>query len=119
MFAGSLGSSKTYLRHPSAEDLLGLAELSTAVTGCVDDGHNCFHAGCCKTVGHKCYMKDAFGAFCKSSVPAGWLGHELIGHPQPISTTTRTTTRTTTTKAFTITTTENGRQECTGEHQDL
>jgi len=117
MFAGSLGSSKTYLRHPSAEDLLGLVEYSTAATGCVDDGHNCFHAGCCRTVGHKCFMKDAFEAFCKSSVPAGWLGHELLGHPQPIAT-TRTTTRATTTKATTTTATQNGRKECTGEHQD-
>eukprot|EP00419_Tripos_fusus_P058147 CAMPEP_0172927768 /NCGR_PEP_ID=MMETSP1075-20121228/217638_1 /TAXON_ID=2916 /ORGANISM="Ceratium fusus, Strain PA161109" /LENGTH=396 /DNA_ID=CAMNT_0013789043 /DNA_START=209 /DNA_END=1396 /DNA_ORIENTATION=- len=117
MFAGSLGSSKTYLRHPSAEDLLGLVEYSTAATGCVDDGHNCFHAGCCRTVGHKCFMKDAFEAFCKSSVPAGWLGHELLGHPQPIAT-TRTTTRATTTIATTTTATQNGRKECTGEHQD-
>mmetsp|Transcript_8203 Transcript_8203/g.15496 ORF Transcript_8203/g.15496 Transcript_8203/m.15496 type:complete len:289 (-) Transcript_8203:49-915(-) len=76
-FAGRLGSSKPYLRHPSADDLLGMVELSPVLIQCADEGQNCFRAGCCKRGGHKCYMKDASEAFCKASSPAGWLGHEI------------------------------------------
>lgn len=57
----------------------------TGSTECVDDDQNCIHVGCCQSGGHKCYMKDPVEAFCRASSPAGWLGHEVIGHSGPIS----------------------------------
>jgi len=44
---------------------------------CADDNSDCIHLGCCKTKGHKCFMKTVGTAFCKTSRPAGWLGHEV------------------------------------------
>jgi len=42
-----------------------------------DDHHDCMHLGCCKTPGHKCYMKTQWNAFCRASKPVGWLGHTI------------------------------------------
>jgi len=50
---------------------------------CVADTTNCLHKGCCKTSGHKCWMKDAYSAFCRTSPPADWWGHEIIKSPEP------------------------------------
>jgi len=66
---------------------------------CAGDTTNCLHLGCCKTSGHKCFMKDALSAFCLSgSPPASWFGHEIIKstapdggkttHDRPFTTTT-------------------------------
>merc|ERR1712038_1705013 len=44
---------------------------------CASDISNCITVGCCKTSGHKCLMKDGYTAFCRSSVPEGWWGHEI------------------------------------------
>jgi len=44
---------------------------------CADDNSDCVHLGCCKTMGHKCFMKSPSKAFCRASPPAGWLGHEI------------------------------------------
>jgi len=54
--------------------------------GCAPDTTtNCIKAGCCKTSGHKCWMKDGYTAFCRSSSPQGWYGHEIIGSNAPNS----------------------------------
>lgn len=44
---------------------------------CASDVSNCIKVGCCKTSGHKCFMKDGYTAFCRSSAPAGWWGHVI------------------------------------------
>jgi len=44
---------------------------------CADDDGDCIYLGCCKTTGHKCFMKNPGEAYCKASSPAGWLGHEI------------------------------------------
>jgi len=45
---------------------------------CAADNANCLHQGCCRTSGHKCFMKDGYTAFCRSHIPpASWFGHEL------------------------------------------
>lgn len=44
---------------------------------CATDGGNCIHLGCCKTKGHKCFLKDAGEAFCMASKPMWWIGHEI------------------------------------------
>jgi len=56
-----------------------LSEVIDAVNAnCAADTANCILQGCCKTSGHKCFMKDAHTAFCRSgSPPASWFGHEL------------------------------------------
>jgi len=52
--------------------------------GCAPDTTtNCMEAGCCKTSGHKCWMKDSETAFCRSSSPLGWYGHEIIRSTEP------------------------------------
>jgi len=44
---------------------------------CANDDSNCIHLGCCKALGHKCFLKNTGEAFCRASPPAGWLGHEI------------------------------------------
>jgi len=48
---------------------------------CASDGKDCIHVGCCKNKAHKCWMKDPGEAFCRTSSPHGWLGHEIVSHP--------------------------------------
>jgi len=45
---------------------------------CAPDGGDCIHLGCCKNKEHRCFMKDPGEAFCKTSSPDGWIGHEII-----------------------------------------
>lgn len=44
---------------------------------CANDDANCIHLGCCRTLGHKCFQKNLGEAFCTTSAPADWLGHEI------------------------------------------
>jgi len=49
---------------------------------CAADDGDCIHLGCCKNTHHKCFMKDPGEAFCRTSRPSGWLGHEIVArHP--------------------------------------
>jgi len=60
---------------------------------CAADTANCLHQGCCKTSGHKCFMKDASTAFCRSgSPPTSWFGHEIRKSNAPNGGTTTTVT---------------------------
>jgi len=71
---GSSGSGNDNSGHPNhggSED------------GCASDTTNCIKSGCCQTSGHKCWMKDGFTAFCRSSPPSSWFGHEIIGSKAP------------------------------------
>jgi beta-glucanase (GH16 family) len=96
-------------------------------TECVDDGQNCIHVGCCKRSEHKCYMKDLDEAFCTANIPAGWLGHELMGRREPISEPTPVPVPAPVPVPPPAPTepisedghdAENSGKECTGEHQD-
>jgi len=45
---------------------------------CAEDREDCIHLGCCKTRDRKCFMKNPGEAYCRTSAPHDWLGHEII-----------------------------------------
>jgi len=80
---GEIGSTYT----KEAQDLKPNTPVYTTSRGnrnhvddseCAADSKNCLHTGCCQNPGHKCYMKDAYTAFCRSDrPPASWWGHVI------------------------------------------
>jgi len=52
--------------------------IDTSHPDCTEDGEDCIHLGCCKSKGHRCFMKDPGEAFCRTSSPPMWLGHEIM-----------------------------------------
>jgi len=52
--------------------------IDTSHPDCAEDGEDCIHLGCCKSKGHRCFMKDPGEAFCRTSSPPMWLGHEIM-----------------------------------------
>jgi len=44
---------------------------------CAEDGKDCIHLGCCKSMSHKCFMRNPGEAYCVPGNPPGWLGHQL------------------------------------------
>jgi len=73
--------SRTAIRSPSK----GPAgpDVDPLRDDCATNSMNCITLGCCKTSGHKCFMKDALTAFCRTSSPSDWYGHEVRKSKMP------------------------------------
>jgi len=94
---GGSGNHNTGPPHQGGSSDGGSGSGTTEGADCTTENTNCIKIGCCKTAGHKCFMKDGTSAFCRSSSPAGWYGHEVIRSSVPNSGTADDQSRITTT----------------------